>query len=490
MIRVFLKWLAALARRPGLRPLAGALRRGLGDHRYSALRSSLLPVSSAISLSAQDGDLRPRLNEVSAPLLRVDHAWAIPDLGYLVVGWCLDPGRRLRSLLVESGGQRSQDLVANWVRLPRPDVLKAFPQLSNRDPKVGFIALAHVRVCGVAPRLEVDTAGFRPQYQLLPVREPGPAIEFSRAVLATFSLPHADLRRLIDAHIGPALERVWAAQAQPVPEPDVRWFGVPPVQPTGTVIVPLYGRYDFMRYQLALFADDAAMPGVELLYVVDDPRIHDAVLELAAEIQPLFRIPFAVVHAGRNLGFAGANNLGARVARGDLLLLVNSDLMPARAGWVEAARVALASIPEAGAIGAQLLYEDGSVQHEGMGTEPYAGWGGLQINTHPRKGFAPGAPGAPPRRVPAVTAAFLALKRKLYLELGGFDEGYILGDFEDSDLCRRIRERKLECFVLPDLDLYHLERQSQNLAGEAAWKSKLSLINAWRHERASSTVTA
>lgn len=489
MLRTLVNWFAALARRPPLRPLVNALRRGLGDHRYSALRSRLLAVSTTTSLPAHDGDLRPRLDEVSAPLVRIDHAWALPDLGYLVVGWCLDPGRRLDTLLVESGGERSEDLAADWVRLPRPDVLKAFPQLSDRDPKVGFIALARVRVCAVPPRLEVNAVGFRPQYQPLRVREPWPAVEFSRAVLATFSLPNADLRRLIDAHIGPALERVWGAQAQPAREPDIRWFGEQLDHPANSVIVPLYGRYDFMRYQLALFADDPAMSGVELLYVVDDPRIHDEVLELAAEIQPLFRIPFAVVHAGRNLGFSGANNLGARVARGDLLLLVNSDLMPARAGWVEAARMAFASIPEAGAIGAQLLYEDGSVQHEGMGTEPYAGWGGLHINTHPRKGFAAGSPGAPPRRVPAVTAAFLALKRKLYLELGGFDEGYIIGDFEDSDLCRRIRERNLECFVLPGLDLYHLERQSQNLAGEAAWKSKLSLINAWRHERASNTVT-
>ena len=77
----------------------------------------------------------------------------------------------------------------------------------------------------------------------------------------------------------------------------------------------------------------------------------------------------------------------------------------------------------------------------------------------------------------------MVLRRALYNELGGLDEGYVLGDFEDSDLCHRIRRRGLDVKLVPAVQLYHLERQSQALFDDQGWKAKVSLYNCWRHER-------
>ena len=70
------------------------------------------------------------------------------------------------------------------------------------------------------------------------------------------------------------------------------------------------------------------------------------------------------------------------------------------------------------------------------------------------------------QRAEAVTGACMVLRRDLAQELGGFDEDYVIGDFEDADLCFRIRARGLDCAVHEDAVLWHLERQSQGTPGE------------------------
>jgi GT2 family glycosyltransferase len=75
------------------------------------------------------------------------------------------------------------------------------------------------------------------------------------------------------------------------------------------------------------------------------------------------------------------------------------------------------------------------------------------------------------------------MMRRAYAEqAGGFDESFIVGDFEDSDLCLKTRERGLACAVHAGVNMYHLERKSQVSPGES-WRMNLTLYNAWVHQR-------
>ena len=65
---------------------------------------------------------------------------------------------------------------------------------------------------------------------------------------------------------------------------------------------------------------------------------------------------------------------------------------------------------------------------------------------------------------------------------GGFDEGFAIGDFEDSDLCLRIRARGLRIAVDHRARLFHLERQSQ-VTPDRMWRFNVTLLNAWTHTR-------
>ena len=54
----------------------------------------------------------------------------------------------------------------------------------------------------------------------------------------------------------------------------------------------------------------------------------------------------------------------------------------------------------------------------------------------------------------------MILTKSDYLAVGGFTTDYIVGDYEDSDLCLKLREKGGVPFYMPSVELYHFERQS------------------------------
>ena len=125
----------------------------------------------------------------------------------------------------------------------------------------------------------------------------------------------------------------------------------------------------------------------EILYVIDDPRIREQVRSASQTYEKIFRIPFSVLYLEKNLGFAGANNAGVKVASGENILLMNSDVMPSESGWLEkflsTSRGDLAN----SLIGSRLLYEDDSIQHDGMAFYQSPFVDNLWTNLHPGKGM-------------------------------------------------------------------------------------------------------
>ena len=221
-------------------------------------------------------------------------------------------------------------------------------------------------------------------------------------------------------------------------------FGTLPANPRRSVIVPLYGRYDFVLHQVHHFSHDGDFDETDLIYVVDDPKIFDGVMQLATTLSTQYSLGFRVVYAGTNYGYAAANNLGARYARAPLLVLLNSDVFPADKGWLSRLEIVYASLPHVGALGVRLLFEDRSIQHAGLTFRRDARFPGVWLNDHPGKGLPEAlVPSRGTIPVSAVTGACLMIGAELYREVGGLDEGYMLGDFEDSDLCLTLLSRAI-----------------------------------------------
>jgi GT2 family glycosyltransferase len=86
-----------------------------------------------------------------------------------------------------------------------------------------------------------------------------------------------------------------------------------------------------------------------------------------------------------------------------------------------------------------------------------------------------------PTEHPMLTAACVMIKTALYKELGGLDEGYVLGDFEDADLCMMLHKYGHKHYLVPEAKLWHLERQSQSLNDLADTRQLVTLFNGWRY---------
>jgi GT2 family glycosyltransferase len=286
------------------------------------------------------------------------------------------------------------------------------------------------------------------------------AADVIRTILEDLSVEALPATTLRTGQVVPAMRRLQQARLRAAELEMVEQFGTPADSPTVSVIVPLYRRIDLIEHQLTQFADDPAMQSADLIYVLDSPELKDELIAAARRLHRLYRQPFRVAVLSENVGFAGANNFGASIASGRILLLLNSDVFPEAPGWLGEMVRFYDSLPNAGAVGPKLLYEDDTLQHAGMFFERMSdsqSWN----NEHYFKGMHRDLPAAATSRpVAAVTGACLMVAKDLYLTMGGLSGDYVQGDFEDSELCLRLLEAGRQNWYFAGVALYHLEASS------------------------------
>ncbi len=297
-------------------------------------------------------------------------------------------------------------------------------------------------------------------------------------LLALSAIEPINLDDALDGVLGPAIAALHAGDvAHPV---DLRHivFGRQTGKPSVSLIIPLHKRIDHLEVQLALFCDQPCLKDAEILFVVDDPPRQQEAAALAASAHARFDVAFTLIMPSRNMGFARASNAGLRAASGHHICFLNSDVFPATPDWMSRLIAGLTQ-DRIGIMAPLLLFPDGSVQHRGMVLQAIDRFAGWHFPRHMEKGFRPHGSGI--ERVPAVTGACMVMTRQTAQALGGFDEDFVIGDFEDSDLCLRAEKMGLAAAVHLDVPMVHLERQSQG--ADAPWRMGATLYNAWRHER-------
>lgn len=410
----------------------------------------------------------------------VDSCTVCPPDGILLVGWLIAPPGAVSGMRLLAGTLAAELDPARFIIVHRPDVRAHLGGGAEMREDCGFVAfVAGTLAAGEKLFLEVTRA----DGEVMAREAPAPArhgMAAIRDLLGLFDLRHGALAAAFDDVAGPAMERLAASViAQPLPR-EAMQFGAAPAEPRLSLVVPLYGRLDFMEYQLALLSRHKGARDYDIIYVLDDPPRRRAAELLADSCFQRFGLPFRLVALGRNAGYAPANNVGIGLARGRIVALVNSDVMPTDADGFDRLADRLEADAGLGAVGPVLLFEDGTVQHQGMAFERLAEFAGWHFPLHVRKGLRP-PDDAGLHDQAAITAACMLLPRDLLVELGGFDEGYLIGDFEDADLCLRLVEKGYRVAVDHGVRMHHLERQSQ-AGSEQRWRMNLTLHNARRHE--------
>lgn len=251
-------------------------------------------------------------------------------------------------------------------------------------------------------------------------------------------------------------------------------------KPDASLIMLSFNTRDLLRKSLSSL--QAACQEVDAEIIVVDNASHDGSADMVAEEFPQVHL----VRAPQNLGFAGGNNLGREKARGEYLILVNSDAFiepnVLRRG-LERMRVN----PDVALSGGLLLGRD-------QRPEPSARLFPSPLNDLlSLTGLASRYPGsrffgrfdrtwADPQQsaqVDWVPGAFCIIRQAALDEIGFFDERFFLY-YEEVDLCRRLRKAGWTIWYWPDLQAVHWGGESSKTLSDQTLSSHGRQLTLWR----------
>ena len=222
-------------------------------------------------------------------------------------------------------------------------------------------------------------------------------------------------------------------------------FSLPTVAvPEVSVIIPVHGQLPYTLACLRSITACGADTALEVI-VVDDAS-PDASAATLARIDGL-----RLLTLPHNLGFVGACNAGAGMARGRYLLFLNNDTQVVP-GWLDALRACFDDVPDCGIAGARLLYPDGRLQECGaLVFADGSAWncGRFEEPSDLRYLYR--------RECDYVSGAALMIPAALFREIGGFDARYAPAYYEDTDLAFAVRAAGRRALVQPASTVIHRE---------------------------------
>ncbi|MDP2209679.1 MAG: glycosyltransferase family 2 protein [Bacteroidota bacterium] len=227
-----------------------------------------------------------------------------------------------------------------------------------------------------------------------------------------------------------------------------------------SIIILTYNGLSLTRQLLNSLKKNVDIKNNEVI-VVDNASTDNTVAELKKEYDWI-----QVIENEANIGFGAANNLAAKIARGEILLFLNNDVIVEDDFITQV--VQKLSNDTIGALGPKILNPDHTFQLS-AGRYPTVlneledkfvykyyrriGWLRKSVENKFSK----------EKLVDWITGASLFIKRKVFNEIGGFDEKYFMY-FEDKDLCKRVRDLGYNVVYFPDVRIVHLLGQSSNIA--------------------------
>jgi O-antigen biosynthesis protein len=229
-------------------------------------------------------------------------------------------------------------------------------------------------------------------------------------------------------------------------------YKLPDIQPTVSIIIPTRNAVELVRTCIESIKARTIYKNYEIV-LVDNGSDDPAALAYFAEQAQAPN--FMLIRDDSPFCYSAINNKAASQAHGEILCFLNNDIEVINPDWLNEL-VSHACRPGIGAAGARLLYPNGTLQHAGI-VLGIGGWAG-----HAHKGFSSLAHGYVGRATlissfSAVTGACMAVQRKHFEAVGGFDEVNLRVACNDVDLCLKFTELGLRNVYTPFASLYHHE---------------------------------
>ncbi len=227
-----------------------------------------------------------------------------------------------------------------------------------------------------------------------------------------------------------------------------------------SIIIPTRDRVDLVRACVDSILEKTTGIPFEIV-IVDNGSVEP---ESAAYFEAVTAEHDAVrvVRDDRPFNWSGVNNLGAREARGSILVFLNNDTEVIAPGWLSSL-AGYASLPDVGAVGGLLLFPDGTIQHSGV-VVGMGGWADHVFRGEEPDHLNAANPFVSPvltRNVLSVTGACTAVTRARYEALGGFDEAFIICG-SDVEFCLKAWKAGFYNVLCAEARLVHHESKTRS----------------------------
>lgn len=229
--------------------------------------------------------------------------------------------------------------------------------------------------------------------------------------------------------------------------------------PKVSIIIPSKDHIEDLDLCINSIISKSTYKNFEII-VIENNSTEKETFEYYEDIQKKYSYVKVVFWKERVFNYSAINNFGAQYATGEYILLLNNDIEVITPGWLEE-MLMFAQRQDVGAVGAKLYYPDDTIQHAGV----IIGLGGVAGHSHKyfnRKDPGYMARAAISQNLSACTAACLLVRKDVFVEIEGLDEGFAVA-FNDIDLCMKIRKAGYLIVFTPYAEFYHYESKSRGL---------------------------
>jgi len=216
-------------------------------------------------------------------------------------------------------------------------------------------------------------------------------------------------------------------------------------KPKVSIIIPTKSNLKLIKRCITSIQNKTNYPNIEII-IIDNASKEKKVLDYYKSL------PFKILTYSENFNFSKMNNFAVEHSTGDLLLFLNDDTKVRDNYWLDEL-VGICLQKDVGVVGPKLIFSDDTVQHAGM------------VFLKTGAGFHPTMKQEKNSDVyhntinvmkdcSAVTGACLLTKKKIFKQVGGFDNQFDIY-YGDSDLCLKIQDAGYRIVYTPFTELLH-----------------------------------
>lgn len=235
-------------------------------------------------------------------------------------------------------------------------------------------------------------------------------------------------------------------------------YALPKILPLVDIIIPTKDNYKILRNCIDSIISKTTYQNFKI-NIIDNNSSDKETLSYLRNLKDMNNI--SIFRDKSEFNYSAINNRAVSKIKGEIIVFLNDDIEVITEDWLSE-MVSQALREDIGAVGAKLLYPDNTIQHAGL----FLGLGGI-ANSPFHKMFEHDhsndyfSKSQLLQNFSALTAACMAIKKKDFLHVGGFNENDLSVAFNDVDLCLKLIKHGKRNIWTPYAKLYHHESYSR-----------------------------